>query len=104
MVLVFDIVAAPSFAGLAPWLARLIGEVGVKCLIFVYADKTGLPPATVREWAGAPSVAAHFTFALSGAGVAGLFRAVARPPERGEPVPSAQRRCSTTRKGRSAAE
>jgi small GTP-binding protein len=82
MILVFDMAATQSFAGLDAWLTKLTVDMAVKCPIVVCGNKIDLPgavaQAAVKEWAADKGVACHFTSALTGVGVTELFHMVAR--------------------------
>jgi small GTP-binding protein len=80
-ILVFDMSATNSFSGLDAWLTKLTEEMGVKCPVVICGNKIDLPNAvsldTVKEWAVAHNVIAHFTSAVTWNGVTELFHMVA---------------------------
>jgi small GTP-binding protein len=78
MILVFDLSAASSFQGLDSWFQKVRVEMGVKCPIFVCANKIDLPAGVsrdaVREWATQNQCTPFFTSAATGDGVNELFQ------------------------------
>jgi small GTP-binding protein len=81
IVLVFDISSRASFDGAEAWLDKVRNEMGVRCPIFLCANKIDLAPIVSREiiteWGKDHECQVFFTSAVTGDGVSELFQEIA---------------------------
>lgn len=82
LILVFDITNRETFEGANDWISKLRGEMGIKCPIFLCANKVDLEEKITREeiaeWGKEHDTEVFYTSAQTGHGIDELFQAVAK--------------------------
>ena len=81
LILVFDITNRETFDGLEDWFKKLREEMGIKCPIFLCANKIDLEEKIqrdeIKEWAEIHNTELFYTSAQTGDGIEDVFQAVA---------------------------
>ncbi|EAY10993.1 small GTP-binding protein, putative [Trichomonas vaginalis G3] len=80
LILVFDITNEESFNGCEDWVTKVRGDMGIKCPIFLCANKIDLNACVTREqideWGREHDCQVFYTSAQTGTGIDELFNAV----------------------------
>ena len=81
LILVFDITNRDTFQGADVWIKKLREEMGIKCPVFLCANKIDLeekiPRDEIKEWGQEHDTEVFYTSAQTGDGIEQLFQAVA---------------------------
>ncbi|EAX95036.1 small GTP-binding protein, putative [Trichomonas vaginalis G3] len=82
IVITFDISEIETFKAVDDWYQKLRDEFGMKCPIFLVANKMDLDPKVpineIKSWAQAHQCQAFFTSAMTNRGIEELFTTIAQ--------------------------